>query len=113
MDELVTDGVKILSPPIWMLVAEGEEGKIVPSVYALAAREAGLDIIAWSLERSGPLAQGGGWYYQTINNIINNDGDQFKLLDVLAQDIGIIGMFSDWPGTTTYYASCKGLKPSI
>jgi hypothetical protein len=23
-----------------------------------------------------------------------------------AQDVGIIGLFSDWPGTTTYYANC-------
>lgn len=114
MEQLVADGVKIIAPPIWMLVAEGsEEGKIIQSVYALAAKNAGLNIIAWSLERAGPLAEGGGWYYQTINNIINNDGDKFKLLDVLAQDVGIIGMFSDWPGTTTYYASCKNLKPSI
>ena len=114
MAELVADGVKIIAPPIWMLVAEGsEEGEIVPSVYAIAAKAAGLEMIAWSLERSGPLTEGGGWYYQTINNVINNDGDQLKLLDVLAKDVGIKGMFSDWPGTTTYYASCMNLQPSI
>lgn len=114
MAELVAEGVKIIAPPIWMLLAEGnEEGEVVPSVYAIAAKDAGLDIISWSLERSGPLTEGGGWYYQTINNVINNDGDQLKVLDVLAQDVGIIGMFSDWPGTTTYYASCKNLAPSI
>jgi glycerophosphoryl diester phosphodiesterase len=26
--------------------------------------------------------------------------------DVLAQDVGIIGLFSDWPATTTFYANC-------
>jgi hypothetical protein len=28
---------------------------------------------------------------------------------VLAQDVGILGIFSDWPGTVTYYANCVGL----
>jgi len=30
-------------------------------------------------------------------------------LDVLAQQVGIEGIFSDWPATVTYYASCMGL----
>ena len=33
----------------------------------------------------------------------------FHLLHVLAQDVGIEGIFSDWPATTTYYANCMGL----
>ena len=56
-----------------------------------------------------PTASGGGWYYQTISDITNNDGDMLELLDVLAQDVGIKGIFSDWPATVTYYANCKGL----
>jgi glycerophosphoryl diester phosphodiesterase len=32
------------------------------------------------------------------------------VIDVLAQEVGVIGIFSDWPATTTYYASCMGLK---
>jgi len=34
----------------------------------------------------------------------------YELLDVLAQDVGIVGIFSDWPATVTYYANCMGLK---
>ena len=120
MEELVARDVQIIAPPIWMLL-EVENGKIVPSVYADAARNAGLDIIAWSFERDGPLANGGGWYYQTLNgsnpnpdsvepSVVNNDGDMYNILDALAQDVGIIGMFSDWPGTVSYYANCMGLK---
>lgn len=112
MQELADQGVKILAPPTWMLVTE-ENGEIVPSDYAKAAKDAGLGIITWTLERSGPLATGGGWYYQTIGDITNNDGDQMKLLHVLAQDIGVLGVFSDWPGTTTYYASCMSMPASI
>lgn len=109
MDELVRDGVQIIAPPMWMLLAVADSGKVVPSVYAQKAKAAGLDIITWTLERSGLLVSGGGWYYQTTKGVIDNDGDMMTILDVLAQDVGIIGIFSDWPATVTYYANCKGL----
>lgn len=109
MDELVGDGVRIIAPPMWMLLAVDGSGKVVPSVYAQKAKEAGLDIITWTLERSGLLVSGGGWYYQTTKGAIDNDGDMMTVLDVLAQDVGVIGIFSDWPATVTYYANCKGL----
>jgi len=109
MADLKAKGVNIIAPPLWVLLTL-EDGKIVPSAYAKAAKEAGLDIITWTLERSGPLTSGGGWYYRTVTDAISNDGDMFKVLDVLAQDVGVIGVFSDWPATTSYYASCMGLK---
>jgi glycerophosphoryl diester phosphodiesterase len=112
MDDLVNMGVNIIAPPMWMLLALDADGQIVPSVYAMYARSAGLDIITWTLERSGPLKSGGGWYYQTVTDAINNDGDMLEVLDVLAQDVGILGIFSDWPATVTFYANCMGLdKP--
>lgn len=110
MQELAGQGVKIIAPPLYMLVALDEKTGIVPSVYATAAKEAGLKIITWTLERSGPLGSGGGWYYQSVKNAIDDDGDMLRLLDVLAQDVGVIGVFSDWPATTTFYASCMGMK---
>lgn len=110
MEELVQRGVKILAPPIQLLVSLDHDGKIVPSIYAQKAKDAGLELIAWTLERSGFLKQGGGFYYQSIASAINNDGDMLNVLDVLAQDVGVLGVFSDWPATVTYYANCKGLK---
>lgn len=111
MDELAADGIKILAPPLWMLVALDDDGEIVPSAYAEAAKSAGLDLITWTLERSGVLApEGGGWYYQTIAKAIDNDGDMYELLDVLAKDVGVRGVFTDWPATVTYYANCFGLE---
>jgi glycerophosphoryl diester phosphodiesterase len=95
---------------MWVLLDVDSKGKIVPSEYAMNAKAAGLDIITWTLERSGPLQFGGGWYYQTINSAINNDGDMMTALDVMTQDVGILGIFSDWPATVTYYANCMGLK---
>jgi glycerophosphoryl diester phosphodiesterase len=110
MQELAQNGVSIIAPPMWMLVEPDAYGQIQPSTYALAAKDAGLDIITWTLERSGPLESGGGWYYQTVSDLIDNDGDAFTMLDALTQDVGIIGIFSDWPATVTYYANCMGLK---
>ena len=102
-------GVKIVAPPTWALVAL-QGSRIVPSQYAKNARAAGLDIITWTLERSGPLTDGGGFYYQTVSPVISHPGDTYELLDVLAREVRILGIFSDWPGTVTYYANCMNLK---
>jgi glycerophosphoryl diester phosphodiesterase len=109
MADIAAQGVRIIAPPTWALVELDSSNQIVPSEYAIAAKAAGLDIITWTLERSGLLGAGGGYYYQSVTNAIDNDGDTFVLLDVLAQKVGIKGIFSDWPATVTYYANCKGL----
>jgi glycerophosphoryl diester phosphodiesterase len=110
MQELADQGVQIVAPPIQFLVTLDESEQIVPSAYATEARAAGLEIITWTLERSGPLTDGGGSYYQTVRDVINNSGDMYTVLDVLAQDVGILGIFSDWPATVTYYANCMGIE---
>jgi len=109
MQELKSQGVNIIAPPLWMLLQESAQGGIVPSVYAKKASEAELDIIAWTLERSGLLSAGGDWYYQTVDNAINKDGDVYTVLDVLAKQVGVVGVFTDWPATVTYYANCMDL----
>ena len=107
MAEVAANGVNIIAPPMQMLL-QLRGGNIVPSEYALAAQRHGLDIIAWTAERSGQLKQGGGgFYYASVADAIDNDGDVFTVMDVLAQDVGIIGLFSDWAATTTFYANCK------
>ncbi len=104
------EGIRIVAPPIYALL-DTRDGKIVASNYARNAKSAGLGIITWSLERSGLMATGnGGWYYQTVNNAMRREGDTMQALDVLAKDVGIVGIFSDWPATVTYYANCMGLK---
>jgi glycerophosphoryl diester phosphodiesterase len=92
-----------------MLLDLNAAGKIVPSAYAEAARAAGLGILTWTLERSGPLDGGGGWYFQSITDQVTGDGAVYQILDVLARDVGIIGIFSDWPATVTFFANCRGL----
>ncbi len=109
MQELADMGVQYIAPPLWMLLTLDDAGEIVPSPYAEEAEAAGLGIITWTLERSGPLAGGGGWYFQSVTDAIARDGDYYEVLDALAQDVGVVGVFSDWPATVTYYANCKGL----
>ena len=109
MAELKEMGVNYIAPPIWMLLTVNDAGEIVPSPYAEAAKEADLEIIAWSLERSGPLAGGGGWYFQSVADMVDGDDDYLTVLDVLAQDVGVVGVFSDWPATVTFYANCMDL----
>jgi len=109
MKELKDMGVNYIAPPMWVLITS-ENGKMVPSLYAKEAKSADLEIITWTVERSGFLKDGGGWYYQTTTDITNNDGDVFNLLHVLHKDVGVKGIFSDWPATTTYYANCMGIN---
>jgi len=105
-------GIRIVGPPLFALLALAPSGRIVPSQYAKDAKAAGLDIITWTLERSGILVGGdpNEFYYQTIHSAIKREGDVFKVLDVLAKDVGIRGIFSDWAATVTYYANCAGIK---
>jgi glycerophosphoryl diester phosphodiesterase len=119
-EDLVRRGLRWLGPPLWMLV-EDRDGAIVPSDYARAARDAGLGIMTWTLERSGPLTGGGGWYYQTLNGqnrgpragsgLISRDSDTLRLLDVLVRDVGVHGVFSDWPATVADYARRTDWQP--
>jgi glycerophosphoryl diester phosphodiesterase len=111
-------GIKIVAPPMWALLAV-DNGKIVPSRYARDAKAAGLDIITWTLERSGRIVEevlptrgtaSPSFYFQTTLDALHNDGDLMTTLDVLAKQVGILGIFSDWSGTVSYYASCMGLK---
>ncbi|WP_426993007.1 glycerophosphodiester phosphodiesterase family protein [Methylomonas sp. CM2] len=112
-------GIKIVAPPMWMLLSVDAAGKIVPSQYAKDAKAAGLGIITWTLERSGRIVEevlptkgtaSPSFYYQSTLDALENDGDIMTTLDVLAREVGILGIFSDWSGTVSYYASCMGLK---
>jgi glycerophosphoryl diester phosphodiesterase len=105
------EGINIVAPPIFALLDIDGNGNIVASRYARHAKAAGLDIITWTLERSGILADGNNdFYYQTFDSAIKREGDMMKVLDILARDVGIRGIFSDWAATVSYYANCMKLK---
>ncbi len=102
-------GVIYMAPPMWMLLDLDSMSKMTTSTYGSFIKDHGFEIITWTLERSGPLTTGGGWYYQSVGDIIDRDGNQFELLHALHKEVGIVGIFSDWPATTTFYANCMDL----
>jgi hypothetical protein len=61
LEHLADQGVRIWAPPRWALISSNN-GVLVPSQIALDARSIGLDLITWTLERSGLLAGGNGGY---------------------------------------------------
>jgi len=114
LKQLKQSGVRIIAPPMWALLTVNAADEVVPSDYAHEIRRAGLEIITWSFERAD-LRNGAaraGWYYQfdPQGRAIKKDSDMYKALDVLARQVGVLGVFSDWPATVTYYANCMGLK---
>jgi glycerophosphoryl diester phosphodiesterase len=107
-------GVNIISPPFnYLLTVTADNKTIIPAPYAIAAKKAGLDIISWTFERSGPLAQVAAnkdYYYSSIAPAVHYDGQHYDVLDVLVHQVGIKGLFSDWSATLTYFANCFGLE---
>src|SRR3569833_177468 len=106
-------GVKIVAPSYnALLTVQG--GRIVPSVLATDLKSMGFDLISWSFERvdlrKGAAGVGSYYAFDPTGAAIKKDSDMYKALDVLAKDVKLIGMFSDWPGTVSYYASCMGLQ---
>jgi glycerophosphoryl diester phosphodiesterase len=111
--QLKAAGVTTISPNMTALLAVNEAGDIVPSQYALDIKAAGFKIVAWSFEREnltkGAAGNTGYYLFDNGGRAIKKDSDMYKALDVLARQVGVDGVFSDWPGTVTYYANCMGL----
>lgn len=104
-------GIRIWAPATFALLDLNSQKEIIPSQAAHNAKAAGLDIITWTLERSGILANlNNDFYYQTIQPAITREGDLMRVIDVLARQVGVRGIFSDWPAAVTYYANCMELK---
>ncbi|KAF4120396.1 glycerophosphoryl diester phosphodiesterase [Geosmithia morbida] len=105
------DGLNYIAPPIVYLVT-AKDGKMVPSEYAIEAKKLGLKILPWTMERSGPLAfvkDNGDYYYQYFADAVHKDGDMYTLIDLMYRKIGIVGLFSDWTATLSFYANCMGI----
>ena len=77
------------------------EGGKARRVYLLLHEEItrGLHAPGDALEGEQKLAQRLGVSRVTVR----------RALDALAQDVGVAGVFSDWPATVTFYANCMGL----
>jgi len=113
MVALYKAGGRYFAPPFPALLTVSN-GKLVASQYARDIKRAGFKIITWTLERSdlrkGASQAGFYYYFDPAGQVIKTDSDVYIALDVLARDVGIVGIFSDWPATVTYYANCTGLN---
>lgn len=89
MDEVVARGINIVAPPMWALVTL-EDGRIVPNAYAYVTMAAGLQIITWTLERSGLLLDGGGYYYQVQFCMISREHQISRFYDVDFLTAGLV-----------------------
>merc|ERR1711900_24549 len=86
-------GVNIIAPPFgYLLTTTADNKTIIPSTYAISAKQAGLDIIPWTLERSGPLADVRAdeeYYYGFFAQGVSYDGQIYEVLTVLGW--GMVG----------------------
>lgn len=100
---LASVGVRYIAPPIGQLVASNaNRTALVPSAYSRLAIAAGLKVITWTVERNY-----GCWPAEatTLTTPQCSSMNEFELIDTLHK-MGVVGVFSDWPATTTFYASC-------
>jgi glycerophosphoryl diester phosphodiesterase len=111
--ELRSKGARYFAPPFPALLDVDSNDRIVPSQYAHQIKDAGFKIITWTFERAdlrrGASQAGFYYYFDPQGRAIKKDSDMYKALDVLARQVGIVGIFSDWAATVTYYANCMGL----
>eukprot|EP00659_Diplonema_papillatum_P008228 gene8228-12701_t len=98
MRDLVASGIKYIAPAVNALATVNGQA-LVQTPYAVQAKAAGLKIIGWSWERSA-------WYYQSVSSLLDTDSKLMHFLHFLAQEVRIVGLFSDWPATTGFYANC-------
>ena len=126
MAALRARGLRILAPALWLLVTSsnatsvGDGSKYSPSAYARAAHAARLGLIAWTLERPGPLIQQSPEHapaappaLKAFNlSAAEEDGDVYALLHVLVAEARVQAVFSDWPATVTFYANCVPPPPA-
>ncbi|KAF3928367.1 hypothetical protein ABW21_db0205319 [Orbilia brochopaga] len=113
LQDIRSHGVNVLAPAMQHLLTLDGNGSVTASEYAKEARRLGFTLIAWTFERSGPLASVKArkdGYYSSIADAMRADGQVYEVLDVLVRQVGVKAVFSDWASTLTYYANCFGLK---
>lgn len=114
-ESLHAEGFRTVAPRLSLLLALDGEGRIRATDYARHARAAGLDLVAWTLERSGRIRDGrvegraADYYVGPILPALRNDGDLYRVIEALHREAGVRAIFSDWPAAVVAYANCLGL----
>ncbi|ORY39592.1 PLC-like phosphodiesterase [Rhizoclosmatium globosum] len=124
-------GVELISPAFnYYVTAENHrivESKGSKNLKALKAKSGKNTYFgSWSLERSGCASHYGssnatfnaekglgaiggcGWYYNTVEGeaTFGQHEDTLLMLDVLFKQVGLVGLFSDFPASVSMYSNC-------
>ena len=105
MQTLKAQGLHYIAPPMPMLITLDADGQLAATDYARYAHAAGLKIITWTFE-AGRATDPANWLYMSIPGFLDKEAKMLEVLDFLAKEVKVSGVFSDWPGTVTYYANC-------
>ncbi len=108
MRALYETGVRVLAPPMPLLLIKDDNGELEPSPYAVYAKAAGFQLVTWTFE-AGLATDPRNFMYINLPGYMTSEAQMLQVLDALAQKVGVRGIFSDWPGTVTYYANCMNL----
>ncbi len=97
-------GVRAVAPPIATLLRWTPESGLQPTALADAAVQADMKLYAWTLERTDPT--GSDAFDLPGNPLKLGEAYVFPILHALVEQVGVAGVFTDWPATVTYYANC-------
>ena len=99
MNSMYEKGLRIIAPPIPMLVEVNDQGDLQRTRYADHALDAGLEVITWTFETR----------LSEVSGFSKTESDRIRVLDALKEEVNVSGVFSDWPETVTRYANCMNL----
>ena len=109
-----TTGIRIWAPPTFALLEVNAANQIV--AIAGYAETQGPQA---STSSRGPWSVRGSWPTATTastirrsTSAITREGDLMKVIHVLAQDVGILGVFSDWPADGDLLCELHGSEVS-
>ncbi|MEH6453096.1 MAG: glycerophosphodiester phosphodiesterase family protein [Psychromonas sp.] len=85
--EIAAKNINIVAP-IYTLLVEQKNGVIVTTDYAKQLKDEGLNLVTWTIERG------------------YTDYPELEVLNVLKKNLDLIGVFSDWPATVTFFDNC-------
>ena len=101
---LYSAGVRYIAPQLGHLLSPNANFTgLVPSPYARNATAAGLKIITWTVERNYKCSPAEASTRSQVPAC--QTFNELEMIDALYK-MGVVGVFSDWPATTTFYASC-------
>lgn len=89
--------MKTIAPPLWVLL-KAVNGEIVPSDYALSAAAANLNLITWTVERSGRIREDdledpNKYYFRSLLSAVKDDSVVYPVIDQLTRHVAVKGIF--------------------